>query len=340
MFDMTNDAGIFHEAREFISDDWTAYGNSFAQDGKRMLPLYEAKLIHHFDHRLACYSKRPEGNHDTELPRLDQAEKNDPFRFAIPRYWVPEFRVRDVDRSTDEDAAWIPGVETRLNSKGWDKGWLLGWRDITNATNERTVVCSALPRIGVGNNLPLLLPKTEPKYAGALIASLSSFVLDFVARQKSSGTHLNYFSLKQLPVLAPRTYDRAAPWRTQETLLQWVASRVLDLTYTAWDIEAFARDLEDDGPPFRWDEERRALVRAELDAAYFHLYEIERDDMDYIMETFPIVKRHDEERFGEYRTKRMILEAYDAMADAIRTGVSFRSIVDPPPGEGPRHDPR
>ena len=85
-------------------------------------------------------------------------------------------------------------------------------------------------------------------------------------------------------------------------------------------MEAFARDLGDDGPPFRWDEERRFVMRAELDAAYFHLYGIERDDVDYVMETFPIVKRKDEQRYGSFRTKELILEVYDAMAEAIRTG--------------------
>ena len=82
---------------------------------------------------------------------------------------------------------------------------------------------------------------------------------------------------------------------------------MLELTYTAWDLEPFAKDCGYDGPPFRWDEERRFLLRCELDAAYFHLYGIARDDVDYIMETFPIVKRKDEAQHGEYRTKRVIL---------------------------------
>ena len=332
MFDMTNNIGLFREIDALLSDSWTLHGNVFIRDNQQMLPLYEAKLIHHFDHRLACYSKRPEGSQDTELPRLHLDEKNDPSRFIVPRYWAPAFNVRNDDREVTE-----LGVTARLDSKTWKRGWLLGWRDITNATNERTVVCSALPRTAVGNNLPLLLSASQPIYTCSLIASLSSFVLDFAARQKSSGTHLNYFSLKQLPVLSPESYNKDAPWHAEKTLVRWIASRVLELTYTAWDMEPFARDLGDSGPPFRWADERRALLRAELDAAYFHLYGIDRDDAEYIMETFPIVKRHDEERFGEYRTKRLILEVYDAMADAIRGGIPYRSIVDPPVGHGPRH---
>jgi hypothetical protein len=55
------------------------------------------------------------------------------------------------------------------------------------------------------------------------------------------------------------------------------------------------------------------LLRYELAAAYFHLYGIARDDVGYIMGTFPIVKREDEKQHSEYRTKRVILEIYDEM---------------------------
>jgi hypothetical protein len=94
---------------------------------------------------------------------------------------------------------------------------------------------------------------------------------------------------------------------------------------------AIAHQLHISGAPFRWNPERRALLRAELDAAFFHLYGLSRDDADYVMDTFPIVKRKDEAAHGEYRTKRLILEAYDAMAEAIRTGTPYQTRLDPPP---------
>jgi hypothetical protein len=112
---------------------------------------------------------------------------------------------------------------------------------------------------------------------------------------------------------------------------------VLELTYTAWDIAPFAHELGDDGPPFRWDEERRFLMRAELDAAFFHLYGIDRVDVDYIMETFPIVKRKDITAHGTYRTKNKILEIYDAMAKAKSAGSEYQSSLTSAPGHGPRH---
>jgi hypothetical protein len=118
-----------------------------------------------------------------------------------------------------------------------------------------------------------------------------------------------------------------------KSIEEWIVPRVLELSYTAFDLESFARDLGYEAPPFRWDEERRFLIRCELDAAFFHLYGIDRDDADYIMETFPIVKRKDEARFGEYRTKRVILEIYDAMAEAARTSRPYQTRLDPPPGD-------
>ncbi len=96
----------------------------------------------------------------------------------------------------------------------------------------------------------------------------------------------------------------------------------------------FAEDCGYTGEPFRWDEERRVLLRCELDAAYFHLYGIGRDDVDYILETFPLVKRKDEQAHGEYRTKRVILDIYDAMQHAVETGTPYHTHLDPPPAHG------
>ncbi len=318
MFDMANDSGLFQTRDELQRDGWSLHGNIFSVDGRRALPLYEPKLVHHFDHRLACYSKRAEGSQDTELPRLDSDEKDDPSRVPIPRYWVQE---------TEADK--------RLAGR-WRAKWLLGWRDVTNATNERTLIVATVPHVATNHKFILIFGDRVHLLCGCL----SSFVVDFAARQKVSGASMSNFSVKQLPVLSPTTYDGQAPWAPGHTLAHWTSARLLELIYTAYDIRHFALDLGDDGEPFRWDENRRALLRAELDAAYFHLYGIRRDDVEYIMDTFPIVKRKDEERHGEYRTKRLILEIYEEMAEAIRNGGPYRTILDPPPGQGPRHGVR
>src|SRR5207249_3242045 len=116
-------------------------------------------------------------------------------------------------------------------------------------------------------------------------------------------------------------------------LRDWLVPRVLELTYTACDLEPFAHDLGYIGDPFGWDQERRFFLRCELDAAFFHQYGIEREDVDYILETFPLVRRKDEHRHGEYRTKRVILEIYDEMAQAMTSGASYGARMDPPPAD-------
>ena len=136
---------------------------------------------------------------------------------------------------------------------------------------------------------------------------------------------MNFFIVKQLPVLPPESYS--------SEVLSLIYPRILELNYTAWDIENFAKDCGHHGLPFKWDEERRFLIRCELDANYFHLYSINREDVDYIMETFPIVKRKDEQKYGVYRTKQVILECYDAMVEAMKTGRPYQTILDPPPAD-------
>jgi DEAD/DEAH box helicase len=144
---------------------------------------------------------------------------------------------------------------------------------------------------------------------------------------------MSAFIVEQLPILAATTTDEPLAWSRDTLLRDWVLPRVLELTYTAWDLEPFARDVGYDGPPFRWDPTRRFLLRSELDAAFFQLYDLSRDDTDYVMDTFPIVRKNDEKAHGEYRTKRLILEIYDTMAEAARTGTPYQSRLDPPPAD-------
>ena len=165
-----------------------------------------------------------------------------------------------------------------------------------------------------------------------MLANLNSFSLDFVARQKVAGLHLRGHYLAQLPIIPHHRYAEQVRWLSSVNLEDFIAPRVVELTYTAWDFEAFAEHCGYKAPPFRWDAGRSFALRCELDAAYFHLYGIIRDDVDYIMETFPIVKRKDEDEYGDYRTKRVILEIYDAMAEAIRTSQPYQTRLDPPPG--------
>lgn len=150
---------------------------------------------------------------------------------------------------------------------------------------------------------------------------------------------MGYFIVEQLPLPPPEAFARSTHWAAGP-VRRWIRTRVLELSYTAWDMEPFARDLGDGGTPFRWNEDRRSVLRAELDAAFLHLYGVTRDDADYIMSTFPIVHRNDRARHGEARTWRLVMAAYDGIAMAIASGEPFESALVPPPGHGHRHPER
>lgn len=154
--------------------------------------------------------------------------------------------------------------------------WLTGWRDICRATDERTVIAAATPVSGTGDTLLLMFPKQPAILCAALTASLCSLVGDYVARQKIGGTHLKHHVFKQLCAPPPSSYT--AP------TLGFLLPRILELTYTAEDMRPWAEDLDHDGPLFGWDEVRRAHLRADLDAAYAHLYGPTRDDLRYILD--------------------------------------------------------
>ncbi|ABQ88885.1 Eco57I restriction-modification methylase domain-containing protein [Roseiflexus sp. RS-1] len=323
LFNMTSDSHLFRpvpapaEARAGWGDH---------------LPLYEAKLLHQFTHRWATY--------DGGAPReATAAELADPTWTITPRYLVPAAEV-----------------EARLAGR-WERRWLLGWRDITNATNERTAIFSLLPRVGVGHTVPLMLFQTlRADLAACFLAVVNSLIFDWITRQKIGGTHLTYTYLTQLPVLPPEAFSAAD--------IAFIVPRVVELVSTAWDVQPFAADVwaeadaglraailaqhaenlracaartppeiaaavvaatADDAappPPFIWNDDRRARIRAELDARIARLYGVSRDDLRYILdphdvegpdfpgETFRVLKEKELRQYGEYRTRRLVLEAF------------------------------
>ncbi|MGC5015119.1 Eco57I restriction-modification methylase domain-containing protein [Streptosporangium sp. DT93] len=332
MLHMANDSSLFRPSaaddetlQDMLDDGWNFYGNVLVRDGERLLPLYEGKMLWHFDHRFADYRDRAQDRVDYILPRTSSDQKADPRFDVLPQYWVPEQSVEN--RLCPKDNLRASRV------RRWDRGWLLGWRDICRSSDVRTMIISALPRTATPDATLLMLPGHG--LADGLLGNLSSFVLDYVVRQKSSGTHLKYFTVRQLPVLPPSAYEKECPWDPDKQLDDWVRARVLELAYTSYDMEAFAQDHGDDDPPYRWDEERRFWLRAELDAAYFHLYGVTRDDVDYIMDTFQAFRNVNLDLFT--RTKKTIGEIYDAISDAIVERKPYQTLLKPPPGDGPRH---
>lgn len=216
--------------------------------------------------------------------------------------------------------------------------WLMGWRDITNATNERTVIASVVPLVGVGHTMPLFTTGAEARLAAALLGNLCSLALDYCARVKVGGTHLTYGYLKQFPILPPDYYTEAD--------LAFIVPRVLELTYTAHDLAAWARELGYEGPPFAFNPDRRATLRAELDAYYAKLYGLTEEELRYILNpadvmgddypsrTFPVLKN--KERVpgtDQYQTQQLVLREFRRMALAEAEGEPYVSLLNPPPGE-------
>jgi SAM-dependent methyltransferase len=293
MFHMTGDSHLFCGSSELERASAVLDGNVWRKGTDAWLPLYEGKMVHQFSHRWGDYAMQVTGNADTQLPDIPDDRLADPTYVVQPRYWVPESEVN---------------LRLRKPAR-----WLLGFRDITNATNERTMIATALPLAAVGNVEPLLWTSVDARTTAFLPAILDSFVFDYAVRQKVGGTHLNFFVVEQLPVLPPTILEAPAPWSPAETVADWMAPRVLELTYTANDMSGFGADLHYSGPPFAWNSDRRRQLRAELDAACFLLYGLDRDEVAYAMDTFPIARRNDERRHGEYLTKHMILACYEAM---------------------------
>jgi hypothetical protein len=451
LFHMANGSHHFRTANELEADGYRREGNVFVSPYDRYLPLYEAKMLHQFDHRWATYEERESrrtGDWEIEARDVTPQEKNNPAFVVQPRYWVREEVVEstipkypeplaaalqvehrpsiqhvltlwatgfhlhrgnknqavellhvaissDLDRAvaralgtgmdeyhanrlaqdfplTEDDVQAIAACLDKPESLARDlverfsPKWFLGWRDITNSTNERTLIASAVPRVAVGNSYPLLFMEgLHAKHRLSFEAMANSFVVDYVARQKVGGTHINYFYLKQFPLLSPTTFEESTPFSSAGSMVTWLVPRVLELVYTAHDHTHLALDCGYNGPPFPWDDERRLEIRCELDAAFFHLYlpcepdgswrtaEGETaeqlaalkhhfpqpsDAVAYILDQFPIVRQKDEDAHGSYRTKERILEIYDAMVAAQCSGRPYQTTLNPPPGSRSSHD--
>ncbi len=374
MLDMSNDSHLFQ-----------------FEPAEHTVPLYEAKMIHQFDHRWATYDHQ---DGKAKSRDVSETEKADPNFEVTPRYWVSErevmARVAQAPKSllnawVSEDehqqrhalANWVAVSQSQgltgslfQAQAAWQewtvfKGllpdwadekqqkeaveyilseaelaalarsqsltdsvtdviqkrsprWLMGWRDITNATNERTVIASVIPFLGVGHTLPLFYTVFSGSHDALLLANFDSLTLDYIARQKVGGTHLTYGYLKQFPFIAPEFYS--------DKDKKFILPRVLELIYTSYSLKDWAKELGYTGEPYTFDPVRRAILRAELDAYYARLYGLTRDELRYILdpadvmgeeypsETFRVLKKKEIKEFGEYRTQRLVLEAWDKLS--------------------------
>ena len=310
LFHMANDSELFLNEQ---------------RDG--LLALYEAKMIWQFNHRHGSYEGRAERGF-SNLEEVSIEKLSDSNWQPKPFYWVSENEV--LMRLVGHEDAHAERLSPASAAKKSDwllsraPNFLVGFRDVTNATNERTCIFTVLPIVGAGHTLPLvfLTKSPSPLHVSCFLANANSLALDYVARQKIGGMHLTYSLLNQLPVLPPTFYLPSD--------LVFVVNRVIELVYTTRDMKPFATDMEYEGEHFGWDESRRAQTRAELDAYYAHLYGLTRDELRYILdpkdvlgedfpsETFRVLKEREQKEYGEYRTRRLVLEAYDKLAESPR----------------------
>jgi hypothetical protein len=303
MFHQTNDAELFRDAEALRKERCRQEGNRWVRGKKVYLPLYEAKMAQAYDHRAASVEVVKSNwvrQGQTVEPTL--VEWQNPEHVAMPRWWVDEEAVTAV----------LDGKQPPA---------LLAYKDVTSATNQRTMIAAFIPLSGVVNSAPLIFANDVPfPRQCCLLANLNSMPYDFIARQKVGSVHLNFFIVEQLPTLPPDAYDDPCPWDRKRTLEAWISSRVLKLSCTANDMKPLAQACGMKPPVHKWKPEERDSLLAELDAAYFILYGVDREDMIYMLTAFqgmrakdmPDLFQPDPDRVLSSAGRR-IVEAYDGL---------------------------
>lgn len=320
MLNMSTDSNCFRTYAQMEDMGAELHGNQFFYGNETYVPLYEGKMIWHYNHHYGSWPIEGTRPNAIDTPSLE--ELADPNSHIMPWYWVPlqEVKNRLIKTNNDNEILWE-----------WKHNYLMGFRDITNATNERTFVVSLLPgEVGVGNSTTLLY--VEGAVANtSVLATTSSLPFDYVTRQKVGGSHASISFVKQFPILTPE--------QIPSDILLEIIKREAELCYFNHDLDGWAEELYDEltdeqqlelpqlgeKKPFIYDPERRAVLQAELDAIIGHLYGLNTEDMRYILdpedvcgpgcinETFRVLKSNEIRQYGEYRTKRLVMEAWERM---------------------------
>lgn len=325
MIHMSNDSYLFRTYQQLVEVGAKLEGNIFTTpDGTLYVPLYEGKMFGLYNHLLGKWPKlgdRPKGV-DLDEPSFDEIQNSN--YTTTPWYWIPssEAKSRLQKTTKDGDIIWE-----------WNKNWLIAIRDITTSTTERTFIVSGIPdtdgcAVGVGHTATLLFEERGSMPGLVLLAQLSSIPFDYVAKQKCGRLHMSQYIIQQQPILAPEQISDEIKWE--------MAKRVMELTYFNHDMDAWTEELWEEmtdeqrnempnigkNEPFIFDPDRRAVLQAELDAIVAHLYGLTTDELRYILdpedvcgpgcinETFRVLKERELREYGEYRTRRLVLDAW------------------------------
>ena len=234
LFNMTSDSHLFCTAAQLHEGGYLPCrrSNRWKRGEETYLPLYQGRMIWQFDHRANSVIFNPENIHNPYLSEeVSEEQHADPTYLPRTQYWVPASDVEPI----------VPQA----------RGWTIAFRRIARSTDVRTLIAAIIPQVGCGDPLPVLLPSEgglDSRAAACLLANLNSFSLDYISRQKVQATHLDWYTVEQLPIIAPEDYDRTFGETTARDL---VRDHVLRLTYTAHDMAPFARDLRLRRPALR-----------------------------------------------------------------------------------------
>ena len=320
MFNMSTDSYLFRTYAQLTAQGATLNGNTFTTvDGETYVPLYEGKMIWHYNHHYGTWPTEGERPNSINTPSED--ELANPNSSIMPWYWVPLAAVKDrlVKYDKDGNIVWE-----------WKHKWIFAFRDVTNAMTERTFIIAPIPDAkGVGNTATLLYAERGCMPGASLYGMMSSLIFDYTTRQMIGGPHASINYVKQFPVLTPDQIPSTMQWQ--------IVKRVAELCYFNHDMDGWASELWEEmseeqraelpqlgaQQPWVYNPERRAVLQAELDAIFAHLYGLNTEDLVYILdpedicgkgcinETFRVLKDNEIRLYGEYHTKRLVLEAWN-----------------------------
>jgi len=281
MFDQSNDAGLFYIGDQLKATAFRRDEPIWKRRKQIFLPLYEAKMIQMYDHRAASVLV-DESNwmRQGQTDQTSLVQHQNPEFFVEPRWWVDHADVHRV--LGDRDSTKI-----------------IAFKNVTSPTNQRTMIAAFIPDSGVVHSSPLIFTASDvsPRLTACLLANLNTLAYDYVCRQKIGGVNLSYFIIEQIATFSPDFYAQRCGWTKKQTLEKWISDRVLKLTCTSNDVIPLAQAAGFDPPVHKWNLSERLDLMAQLDAAYFLLYGIDRKDVEYILSTFAGLRK---ERQGAF----------------------------------------
>lgn len=285
------------------TDDAGLFVSANDKNDAQMVPVYEGKMVWLYDHRW--------DDEADSVPDQSQRLPNSPCRARL-------FVSRNL-------------VSRKLDLL-WREPWLIGWREVTQPTNERTVIACIVPWAGAVHTFHQIFLRSNIDLSPCLVANLSSIVVDYFARQIIGGSHLTHGYLKQLPVLMPGEFNEMCQF-LGKSIREWITPRFIELACTSDDMRPLCEKFTGSQHSFHYNNQRRADLQGEIDALFFHLYKINKSDVESIIDSFPVLMRKEESRYGEFRTKRIVLDCYDRMATAIQSGQPYQTLLNPPPAD-------